>query len=287
MACGVASTNRGIGALPSATTTAERRRDPQSCFQIEHLPAEDRRLAERILLEFSDREGVYTLAGGLKPISSGVGDLQIRIAPTLDTATLVQLDRLRRVAPALRCGDLGMFVQVFASTFPSRDSSTVRSATVVLYHAQSVRAVIVRHAGFFATLGVTQSTDPRDVVAAVEHARPADRWRGYGHLFGYPDDAVDFFVQAGAEGARTQSVVPRDFRRIETFRKFPERQGGPPVLSSFVYAVPLGAEESAADRALREAAAPLLARYVMFREQFVGPDSTGAAALWRAWYARP
>jgi hypothetical protein len=287
IACGGAATKRVGGARPPAASAAEPPRDSGACFPTEHLPADERRLAERLLLEFSDREGFYTLAGGLKPISSGVGDLQVRIAPTLDTAMLRQLDRLRVVAQALRCRDLGMFVQVFASTFPSRDSSTVRSATVVLYHTAAVRAAIIRHAAFFATLGVTQSTDPRDVIAAVENADQADRWRGYGLLFGYPDEAVDFFVWAGTEGARTKALVPRDFRRIETFTKFPERQGGPPVLSTFVYAVARGAEETAADRALREAAAPLMARYVRLREQFIRQDSTGAAALWRAWHARP
>jgi hypothetical protein len=254
-----------------------------ACFPIERLPVTDRAIAERILLEFSDREGLYTLAGGLKPVSSDVRNLQLRIAPTLDTARLAELERLRVIAPALRCGELGVFVQVFSAVFPGRDSSLVRSASMVLYHRQSLRDAIARHASFFAHLGVTTSADPRDVVGAVENAPQADRWRGYGYLFGYPDDAVDFFVQAGVEGERSKEIVPRDFRRVETFTKFPERQGGPLVQSSFVYAVPKGAAESAADRALREAAAPRFARYLTLRAQFIKPDSSGAAALWRAW----
>lgn len=267
-----------IGASPT-------RSEPASCFPIEALPAPERALAELVLLEFSDREGVYTLAGGLKPVSSDVRNLQLRIAPTLDTAKLGELEQLRVVANALHCGELGVFLQVFTATYPGRDSSTVRSASMVLYHRQSLRAAIGRQAAFFARLGVTPSADPRDVVGAVENAPQADRWRGYGYLFGYPDEAVDFFVQAGIEGERTKQIVPRDFRRVETYTKFPERQGGPLVNSSFVYAVSKGAAESAGDRALREAAAPLFTRYRSLRAQHIRPDSSGAVALWRAWYA--
>ena len=285
-ACTTSSTRMGSSTSPAPATASPARVDAASCFPIEQLPASERALAERVLLEFSDREGMYTLAGGLKPVSSDVRDLQLRIAPSLDTVKLAELERLRVVSRALHCGELGVFVQVFTATYPGRDSSIVRSASMVLYHRQSLRTAIARHAPFFARLGVTPSADPREVVGAVENAPQADRWRGYGYLFGYPDDAVDFFVQAGIDGERTKQIVPRDFRRVETFTKFPERQGGPLVNSSFVYAVPKGAAESAGDRALREAAAPLFTRYRTMRAQHIRPDSTGAVALWRAWYSR-
>ena len=161
----------------------------------------------------------------------------------------------------------------------------MRSSAVVLYHRRSLRALVERQAPFFAALGVTPAADPRDLVEAVEHAERAPRWRGYGHLFGYPDDAVDFFVRAGLEGDRTGQLVPRDFRRIETVRKYPEGRDGPAVLSAFVYAVPKGAPEGEGDRRLRTTAAPAYARYVRERARFVTADSTGAVALWRAWLA--
>jgi hypothetical protein len=70
------------------------------------LSAADRVVADRVLLEFGDREGLYTLAGGLKPISSDVRDMQVRIAPTIDTIALQRLEQLRRVSNALHCGRL-------------------------------------------------------------------------------------------------------------------------------------------------------------------------------------
>jgi hypothetical protein len=153
----------------------------------------------------------------------------------------------------------------------------------VLYHRGRVADAVRTHAAFFATLAITPSADVREVLAAVEHAPRAERWRGYGLLFGYPDEAVDFFVRAGVEGDSTRTIVPRDFRRIETHRKYAAARDEPPTLSSFVYAVPRGAPESIADRALREAAAPIYARYARERARMVVGDSTGALTLWREW----
>lgn len=272
------------GGLPGAASPATSS-SAAGCFPIETLADSDRVFADRILLEMSDREGLYTLADGLKPVSSDVRDVQLRIAPRVDTMALQALERLRRVSGVLHCGDIGVFVQVFTSTFTARDSSVMRSASLVVYHRAAVRALIRRQSLFFGRLGVTESTDPQSVVAAVENAPRAERWRGYGYLFGYPDEAVDFFVLAGVEGDSTKRLVPRDFRRIDTVQRYPATQGGPAVNPSFVYAVPKGAGESDGDRALRLAAAPRYERYLARRAQFIRADSTGAVALWRQWSA--
>jgi hypothetical protein len=241
-------------------------------------------VAEHILLEFGDREGLYTLADGLKPISSDVRDLQLRIAPTLDTAALATLEQQRRVAAALSCGDIGMTVQVFSATQRARDSSEVRNTSMVVFNRRALRQLVVRQQTFFALLGVTSSTSPQEMLAAVENAPRALRWRGYGYLFGYPDTAVDFFVTAGVEGDRTGTLVPRDFRRIETVYKF---ASGNDSLSTFVYAVPKGAPVSELEQQLRDRAARAMVRYRAQRRQFIGADSLGAVALWRAWLSGP
>jgi hypothetical protein len=121
------------------------------------------------------------------------------------------------------------------------------------------------------------------VVLAVENAPRSPRWRGYGYLFGYPDDAVDFFVRAGEEGDASGKLVPRDFRRIETWFKYPANTGEAPTLSSFVFAVPEGAPESPQEKALRAAAAPVYARYSRERADGIQRDSSGAVALFRRW----
>lgn len=262
--------------------TAGDARSDVRCFDVSSLDPALQRLADRVLLEASDGEALYTLAGGLKPLSSG-RSFAYEIAPVLNRAAVDSLEQLRRVTLALSCGDIGAFVHVFTATSDGASGNTRRTAEVVVYHRESVKRAVVRQANFFATLGVTPSTEVRSVLAAVENAPRADRWRGYGLLYGYPDRAVDFFVRAGIEGDSTKQIVPRDFLRIETFRKFPDTRDGPPVLSSFVYAVPKGATTDEADAALQRAAAPIYARYARAREATVRADSTGAVQLWRAW----
>jgi hypothetical protein len=259
---------------------------PDACFRIDTLPPSLSAYADRILLEASDGEALYTLASGLKPLSSGRSFSYV-IAPELQTSRVDSLELMRRATRALSCGEIGAFVHMFTAVQTRSDSTQTRVGEVVVFHRAAVAATIARNHEFFAALGITQSADVREVLSAVENAPRAARWRGYGLLFGYPDHAVDFFVRAGIAGDSLRVVVPRDFRRIETFRKYPAERGQLPTLSSFVYAVPKDAPETDADRALRRSAAPVYNRYVREREQRVRADSTGAAALWRRWSAPP
>lgn len=271
----VAASARSVAGGGAASAGPARR-----CFDTAGVDAATVRLADRLLLEAGDGEALYTLAGGLKPLSSGRA-LTLRLAPGSDRAALDSLEAVRRALPVLACGEIGVVLHAFAAA--PGDTTARRSFEVIVHHRAAVAAVIARHATVFGPLGITPAADVREVLAAVEHAPRAERWRGYGLLFGYPDAAVDFFVRAGVEGDRTRTLVPRDFRRIETFRKFPLERDGPPVASSFVYAVPKDAPESPADRALQAAARPIYRRYAAERARRVGADSTGALALWREW----
>jgi hypothetical protein len=273
-----ASQPKGVTAQPPTPAPVAR---AATCFPVESLAPEDRLVAERLLLALGDSEALYTLANGLKPVSSGM-ITSVRVAPGVDRTALEALERRRRAVARLTCGDIGVFVQVFAAASTSDAGVTTRSFEVVAYHRASVAAAVRRHEEFFATLGITPSADPVQVVTAVEIAARADRWRGYGYLFGFPDEAVDFFVRAGVEGDATQKTVPRDFRRIETWTKFGGKDGSPP-LSNFVYAVPKGAPETAADTRLGEAAERIYRMYADRRPRFIKQDQTGAVALWRAW----
>jgi hypothetical protein len=269
-------------ALPSALWgQASAARD--GCFAIDRLPARERAIAVNLLQAASDGEALYTLSGGLKPVSSDFLSVTRTVAPRVDSTALDSLATVKRVAEALRCGPISFHVLEFAATYTRPDSSRYRVADVFVVHRDGLRRTLARHDAYWRSIGVTVESDPARVLSAVETAPRAARWRGFGHLFGYPDAAVDFFVEAGESQANGGPFVRRDFRRIETFRKFPARDGEPPTLSSFVYAVPLGAPESDADRALRAAAAPIYLDYVARRERFLAPEGAGIAALWQDW----
>ncbi len=244
---------------------------PDRCFPFDSLAEPSRELARSLLQEFADNEGLYTLGGGLKPVSSG-RSITFRVAPTPDIARLDTLEQWRALLPVLRCDELMMVVQRYASRMPAGSADTVRwAATIILVHRGSLRREIERHLPFWQSIGITPSSTPEEVLHRVEHADRADRWRGYGYVFGYPEDPVDFFVAAGLRGDSLNTIIPRDFRRIETWRKFATEPGGPLDGSNFVYAVPKGATDTPADIRLREAAAPIYTEYAALRT-----DSTRA-----------
>lgn len=270
----------GLGALP-LQAQAER------CFPVETLDARVRSSAEAMLLAAGDGEGLYTLAGGLKPVSSDFARVSITVWPDSDRVALDSLATLRAAAAALRCGPIEFVVLEYADTYTRPDSTQYRMAAGYVVHREALTAAIEKRPAFWAALGVASDLSAAAVLEAVEQAPRDRRWQGYGYLFGYPDEAVEFFVSAGRIQDSTGVFVRREFRRIETFRKFGGGEASSAPLSSFVYAVPLGAPASEADRALREAAAPIYARYVSERAGYATPTRVDALALWRAWIAPP
>lgn len=236
------------------------------CFAVERLSPEDRVLADEWLLAALDRETLYTIAGGLKPISTGTRTFTFKAeAPALD-----EVDQARRIAAALSCGGLTAVVHLFsAGTGPER------YAELVFVHQPSLDRRLSEKRAFFAPLGLTPGTPPLQVLGVVEHLPRPDRFRGLGYLFGFPDHAVDFFVQASVpDKADVGPGKDRDFYSVPVFRA---------GTNYFVWAVPLGHRESPADRAIANGAAPILEAYRTRRARFVGDGLPGVVDLLRDW----
>jgi hypothetical protein len=267
-----------ILSLPLSTVTAP----TEPCWDFSGLDSVHAHLAEQILQGFTDREGLYTIAGGLKPITSGPETRRAMIRPVPDSTALARIDSWRHVVPMLTCGPLSVHLHHYRlRPEQNNPADTMMTVTLVVMHRHAVSAELRRHAPFWNSLGLTPASSPEEILHAVEHADRAARWRGYGYLFGYPAEAVDFFVAAGLEGDSTSTLVPRDFRTVETFLKFPVSASGDSLRSHFVYAVPRGAGETANDRLLRERAAPIYREYLTLRAH---TDVTPLPALLRSWW---
>lgn len=237
------------------------------CFPVERLPDPLRRKAEALLLKLLDSEALYTIIGGLKPVSSAFASYQFETAKP----DLAQLDEARRILDTFHCGD-----EFFADLLVfAREYTGKRHAHAFIAHRGTLASTIRRHTGFFAPYGISPATHPVQAVYAVEYAPPADRSRGYGYLYGYPDHAVDFFVQAEDTREKTGKAVPREFLNIPTYGS--ER-------GKFVWAVPKGYVETAEDRRIRERAAAILAAYRERRAHYIGEGKPGPAALLRDWF---
>lgn len=282
---GVLSVMMGAAAAcaPAARISPSPSPNSAACFLTERLSAEDRALGDTLLAAALDNEGLYTLLGSVKPMSS-VRSIPLRTArpdslpagtrAVADSASadLARMQRYQRVANALTCDSIRMVVVPFRLA-----DSTTRILEISVINAALLDRVIARDQAFWGQWGFVPGTDPAVLVTATEFGAAADRFRGYGYLFGYPEHAVTFFVQASGQSESTGTFVQRDFFQIPAFSGDRGR---------FVYAVPRGYAPREVDLALRARAESILAAYRERRPRYQNPDGTlRASELLRAWYA--
>lgn len=227
------------GCATNAPTTADRDAPLSTVAERDQF--------RELLLKALDREALYTLVGGLKPMSTGFWQGKVDVAAA-DTAEIV---RVRRALAPLRNHTYYADVQTFATAHDGK-----RHVEAYVVHRAALAAMLRREAAFWSPLGITPCTHPAEIVAIVDRLPRADRWRAYGLLFGYPNYAIDFFVEA-TERARTEGseVGPgkdREFYHVPTASA---------VEGQFTWAVPIGHVERDEDRAIRERAAVVLAAY--------------------------
>lgn len=225
---------------------------------------------DSLALRILDGEGLYTVSGGLKPVSEGFWQARFPESQT----TTPEVERVRALLAGLPLGpDLAAGVYVFSTPFDGQ-----RFASAFVAHKPSLRELIARRADVFGPIGVVPETPPQAVMEAIDRALRSARWRAFGLAFGYPEYAVEFFVAAGEEQDATGVFVTRDFVRLPTFAAAEGR---------FVYAVPKGHAERSEDRVLRAATAEILARYRAWRSVYLDRCQLPAVELLRNWVAPP
>jgi hypothetical protein len=280
------------------------------CFPFETLAPAERRQAEELLLKALDGEALYTIVGGVKPMSSGFQTFRLQTSlPRVERAeaekavaelaakraeeltddekrrlsqskqaiergeTLEKIAATRRILEKWRCGgDAEIFadVQHFAREFEGR-----RFFEAVVFSRRALRQMLGEKADFFSRWGATENSHPLAVLYAVEYEETTARNAGYGYLFGYPDNAVRFFVEAANEENLTGKFVERDFYSIPTFAR--ETNG-------FVYAVPKNYAERETDKNLRARAERILSAYKKRRAEYVGEGKRGVVEMLRDWF---
>lgn len=237
------------------------------CFPVEELPPALRARAEAVLLDALDREALFTLVGGVKPVSEGFVAVKWKVGAESSD----EFDEARRMLKAFRCGG-AVYADALAFRAPP-DKSRLAHAYVV--NVPALRAKVREEPAFWLRLGVTPHSHPAAVMPLVEAAEPLDRFRGFGYAFGYPRHVVEFYVAAAEQEKRTGMFVKRDFVNLSTFGSEKGR---------FVWAVPKGHEENDADRAVRAAAGLVLGAYRQRRAYYVGEGRPGVVALLRDWF---
>ncbi len=237
-------------------------------------PDESALLIDSILQTGLDREAVYTLLGRIKPMSS----LKLYKMPLANTDSAKRsspeivdrakkgryLDRLSHVQKAINAIRLPDLAFVFIPYRAHQDSNRTIQLSVV--RVSLLDSLLKAKESFFGQYGLVPGADPATVISTIENAGMYERYRGYGYLFGYPDYAVDFFVEASHTHRDVQKPTPRNFFNIPTHES---KEG------YFVYAYPKDYDPSReVDSLLYHRSMQILERYEKLRDRYLNADST-------------
>lgn len=290
--------------LPAQTSSRN------ECFPFEKLTTDERKKAEELLLKALDGEALYTIVGGLKPMSSGFQTFRLRVdLPRLEFSeaeksvtelsakkaeeltkeeksrltqanqtverkqTLEKIAETQKIFETWRCGEeLFAAVQHYAQVYEGQ-----RFYDTVVFSRPRLKQMLTEKIDFFSRIGITPDSHPLDVLYAVEYNKTSQRFAGYGYLFGYPDYAVRFFVQASDDEQFSGKFVERGFITLPTIIGD----------NHFVYAVPKDHVENDADRVLRAKSEKIFNEYKRRRVEYIGDGKKGVVEMLRNWFCDP
>jgi hypothetical protein len=262
------------------------------CFPDQKLPGYLRIQFQSQLLAALDREFLYTIVGGLKPLSgSGLRD---GLGVEFDYPDLEGVANLNRLLPAWRCGDeIYADVQVYWDAVHPRTGK--RRASLLVVNVPSFARLLQRNQDLFGKFGFTPGTNPTVVwlaswlsLTGKEHAGPSDAERNImqGLLVGYPEAAVRWYastdpsVHQARAGAESVKIPVYDQRGpLGELAK----EGETPA-SSYVWSAPTEQRNDPEVGHIKQTAARILAEYKLRRERYIGPGKRGVVEMMRDWF---
>lgn len=208
-------------------------------------------LADSLIHLVLQQEGLFTLYGGLKPISTVQHfsyDIDSISGNYLHEEFVAKnLSTLSHSLNLLTNDSIGYTVIPFRAIHGKK-----RSFEILIYHKASMKKLISNKSEFFLRRGILPTDNIEKILALYEFEDKYDRYRAYGHLFGYPDHAVHFFVEASRIHDNGGDFVPRDFYQIPVANGQEGR---------FVYAVPKGYGSQEVDEKIKADAGILLSKF--------------------------
>ncbi|KYG81710.1 hypothetical protein EV198_1920 [Roseivirga ehrenbergii] len=251
-----------------------------SDWNLSHLTEAELKMANDLLSYGLEHEALYTLMDTLKPISSLGFSLSYPIAKASEMKdgqanvvdlkadsvkmALEELSSWNKVLKALSNDNLEFLLIPYKQSWQGK-----RNLQMLVCRKDLFAKVISEKANFFGQWGFTANSDPATVLTTIEFESKNDRYRAYGYLFGYPDYAVDFFVEASSAEDESGAFVKRDFFSI------PVKAG---KSGYFTYAIPKGYVPTQTDSAIFYAASTTLQYYEVQKSNY-GNSEDGINAI--------
>ncbi len=232
------------------------------------LSPDERAVADSLLAYGLDHEALYTLMDTLKPVSS----LKMYRLPLLSLSdaqrdsSRTKLEEIQKIAKEMSNREVEFIVNPYKMT-----DSIYKNIQLYSVRKSRLKSMIRQHKDFYGKLGITEDTPAERVLSVTEYESKYDRWRSYGYLFGYPDYAVDFFVEAGKSEDSTKQFVKRDFFAIPVYA----RETG-----YFTYAMPKGHTPGEIDSLILHKAGQTLSTYKIKRQKYFKNLGFKAVKLW-------
>ncbi|MFT7269596.1 MAG: hypothetical protein ACI905_001815 [Roseivirga sp.] len=248
---------------------------------MSNLTQVELQMANELLYNGLQHEGLYTLLDTLKPISSLGFPLSYPIAKASEMKdgdksvltlasdstqmALSELTRWNKVLKNLSNEKLSFHLVPFKNIYQGK-----RNLQVLVVRRDLFEKKLTQNIKFFGQWGFTPTSDPAIVLTTLEFESRNDRYRAYGYLFGYPDHAVDFFVNASISEEETGLFVTRDFFSMPVAVG---RSG------HFTYAIPKGYTPTKVDSSIYYSANARLSQYYSIKGKYSASDKTDAVRL--------
>lgn len=237
------------------------------------MTEEQAHLLDSILQFGLDHEALYTLIGDVKPMSSLVSfyypiantDSSLKTkGQVLDVKAkqpyLKKIQTIQKLMAQLNFPDLDFVVLPYQSA-----QGEMRIVQLSVVRVSKLDSLLQKQQSFFGQFGLVPGADPVVVLSMIEGADRYERNRGYGYLFGYPDHAIDFFIDATETYDKTGDFVKRNFFNIPAYAG---REG------FFVYANASDYKPSIIDSTIYYKSQSILEDYSKSRSKYLNSDST-------------
>jgi hypothetical protein len=244
-------------------------------YGTSRLNEQDRQWVNALLNDALDHEGLYTLLGEIKPISTvQVYSLPVGAVDALSSMSSVsipELIRFQRILDILNQNSYFHFVlNPFKQTHQGR-----RFLQLTIVNRNALNQLLNRYKDFWQQWGFVPGTDAGVIIATIEFENKFDRFRAYGYLFGYPKHAVDFYVDAARQFDATGLQIPKRQFDIPTYSE----QAG-----RFAYEIPQDYQPTLVDWQMYNRSMQILDQYREFRNRFTRDNKVQALELIETWY---
>jgi hypothetical protein len=240
------------------------------CFPIEKLPARLQNKAAAGLLALLDSEALYTIVGGIKPITAEFFDF---IFPQSSKYTQSDYEDFQMIVQSWQCTPL-LKAALFRHTQKTKKGMVVGS--VVIARSDLVSKTIHQRKEIYSKFQI-QSDSPIETIFKILapigfSSRKDEAQVAYGYLFGYPEYAIQYF--AGRANS-SEKNISSDFITIPTHET---------IDTPFNWAVPKGHQKNTEDLAIENKALPIFKTYEGLRRRYLTTFPETSVKIIRDWF---